>query len=85
MAWIGRLHGLDRRTAERRGQALLDQLQVTGKFTVDRGLFDLPEKSAPKLDDDVVVAGRSLDKLADYDRMAGVTQEDESISWADPR
>ena len=31
------------------------QLQVTGKFTVDRGLFDLPEKSAPKLDDDVVV------------------------------
>lgn len=32
-----------------------NQLQVTGKFTVDRGLFDLPEKSAPKLDDDVVV------------------------------
>ena len=31
------------------------QLQVTGKFSVDRGLFDLPEKSAPKLDDDVVV------------------------------
>ena len=31
------------------------QLQVTGKFTVDRALFDLPEKSAPKLGDDVVV------------------------------
>jgi translocation and assembly module TamB len=31
------------------------QLQVTGKFTVDRGLFNLPEKSAPKLGDDVVV------------------------------
>ena len=31
------------------------QLLVTGKFTVDRGLFNLPEKSAPKLDDDVVV------------------------------
>ena len=31
------------------------QLQVTGKFTVDRALFNLPEKSAPKLGDDVVV------------------------------
>jgi translocation and assembly module TamB len=31
------------------------QLQATGKFTVDRALFNLPEKRAPKLDDDVVV------------------------------
>jgi translocation and assembly module TamB len=31
------------------------QLQVTGKFTVDHALFNLPEKSAPKLGDDVVV------------------------------
>ncbi|MFS0756102.1 translocation/assembly module TamB domain-containing protein [Noviherbaspirillum sp. 1P10PC] len=41
------------------GQAKLEnvggQLQATGKFTVDRALFNLPEKSAPKLDDDVVV------------------------------
>ncbi|HEX8886166.1 MAG TPA: translocation/assembly module TamB domain-containing protein, partial [Noviherbaspirillum sp.] len=41
------------------GQAKLEnvgrQLQATGKFKVDRGLFNLPEKSAPKLDDDVVV------------------------------
>jgi translocation and assembly module TamB len=31
------------------------QLQATGKFTVDSALFNLPEKSAPKLGDDVVV------------------------------
>lgn len=31
------------------------RLLVTGKFTVDRAQFSLPEKSAPKLDDDVVV------------------------------
>lgn len=41
------------------GQAKLEnvgrQLQATGKFRVDRALFNLPEKSAPKLDDDVVV------------------------------
>ncbi|MFL6716570.1 MAG: translocation/assembly module TamB domain-containing protein [Burkholderiaceae bacterium] len=41
------------------GQAKLEnvgrQLQATGKFKVDRALFNLPEKSAPKLDDDVVV------------------------------
>lgn len=28
---------------------------VNGKFTVDRALFDLPEKAAPKLGDDVVI------------------------------
>jgi translocation and assembly module TamB len=32
-----------------------DQLRVSGKFTVDRALFSLPEESAPKLGDDVVV------------------------------
>ncbi|MFC7517343.1 translocation/assembly module TamB domain-containing protein [Herbaspirillum sp. GCM10030257] len=41
------------------GQAIAarvnEQLQVTGKFDVDRALFSLPEKSAPKLDDDVVI------------------------------
>lgn len=41
------------------GQAKLEnvgrQLQATGRFKVDRALFNLPEKSAPKLDDDVVV------------------------------
>jgi len=41
------------------GQAKLEnvgkQLQATGKFKVDRALFNLPEKSAPKLGDDVVV------------------------------
>ena len=31
------------------------QLKATGKFTVDRALFSLPEESAPKLGDDVVV------------------------------
>ncbi|WP_420473759.1 translocation/assembly module TamB domain-containing protein [Noviherbaspirillum sp. ST9] len=30
-------------------------LQVTGKFVVDRALFDLPEKTPPKLGDDVIV------------------------------
>lgn len=34
---------------------LNQQMQVTGNFTVDRALFSLPEKSAPKLDGDVVV------------------------------
>lgn len=41
------------------GQAIAarinEQLQITGKFDVDRALFSLPEKSAPKLDDDVVI------------------------------
>jgi translocation and assembly module TamB len=41
------------------GQAMVanvnDELRVTGRFTVDHGLFNLPEKSAPKLSDDVVV------------------------------
>lgn len=31
------------------------QMQVTGKFVVDRALFSLPEKSAPELGDDVVI------------------------------
>lgn len=33
------------------------QLKISGGFTVDHALFDLPEKSAPKLDDDVVILG----------------------------
>lgn len=41
------------------GQANLanvgQQLKATGKFTVDRALFTLPEESAPRLDSDVVV------------------------------
>jgi translocation and assembly module TamB len=41
------------------GQATLanlnDQLRVSGRFAVDHGLFNLPEKSAPKLSDDVVI------------------------------
>jgi translocation and assembly module TamB len=32
-----------------------EQLQINGKFTVDRALLSLPEKAAPKLSDDVVV------------------------------
>ncbi len=31
------------------------KLQVTGRFTVDRALFSLPEKAAPRLSDDVVI------------------------------
>lgn len=34
------------------------QTLVSGKFVVDRALFSLPEKSAPRLDDDVVVIRR---------------------------
>jgi translocation and assembly module TamB len=44
------------------------QLQVTGKFTVDRGLFNLPEKSAPKLGDDVVVYRNGAKPKAANDR-----------------
>ena len=31
------------------------QLQITGRFTVDRALFSLPDKAAPKLGDDVII------------------------------
>ena len=34
---------------------LNEQLQLTGKFTVDRARFTRPEQSAPRLDDDVIV------------------------------
>lgn len=34
---------------------LNEQLQLNGKFTVDRARFSRPERSAPTLDDDVVV------------------------------
>jgi translocation and assembly module TamB len=33
------------------------QLHITGGFTVDHALFSLPDKSAPRLGDDVVVLG----------------------------
>ncbi|MGF6725062.1 translocation and assembly module TamB [Paraburkholderia sp. GAS41] len=33
----------------------LGAMDINGKFTVDRALFDMPEQSAPKLGDDVVV------------------------------
>lgn len=43
-----------------------EQLQVTGKFVVDRALFSLPEKSPPRLGDDVVVirGGKRQDAAA---------------------
>ena len=50
------------------------QLQVTGKFTVDRGLFNLPEKSAPKLGDDVVVY-RNGAKPATADKRASAAEK----------
>lgn len=34
------------------------QLHIDGKVTVDRALFDLPKKTAPKLGDDVIVVRR---------------------------
>jgi translocation and assembly module TamB len=46
------------------------QLQVTGKFTVDRALFNLPEKSAPKLGDDVVVYRNGAKPAAAQNRAA---------------
>ena len=49
------------------------QLEVTGKFTVDRALFDLPEKSAPKLGDDVVVY-RNGAKPATADKRASAAE-----------
>lgn len=39
------------------------QLQIGGKFTVDRARFQLPEESAPALDDDVVVI-RGKERIA---------------------
>lgn len=35
-----------------------EQIVIDGKFTVDRGLFDLPKESAPQLGDDVVIVRR---------------------------
>src|SRR5690606_19467535 len=35
-----------------------EQIVIDGKFTVDRGLFDLPKESAPELGDDVVIVRR---------------------------
>ena len=34
---------------------VLGGMKINGKFTVDHALFDLPEKSAPSLGDDVVI------------------------------
>ena len=63
------------------GQARLEnvgrQLQATGKFKVDRGLFNLPEKSAPKLDDDVVVY-RNGAKPSAHGSRASVAEEPSS-------
>ena len=41
------------------------QLKISGEFTVDHALFDLPEKSAPKLDDDVVILGPGAKQARD--------------------
>lgn len=41
-----------------------DKLRVTGKFIVDQALFSLPEKSAPKLSDDVVIIRDSKSQQA---------------------
>jgi translocation and assembly module TamB len=35
-----------------------EQIVIDGKFTVDRGLFDLPKETAPELGDDVVIVRR---------------------------
>ncbi len=46
-----------RMTLSGRAQAAMvnEQLHVDGRFKVDRALFNLPEKTAPKLGDDVVI------------------------------
>ncbi|CAJ0775541.1 hypothetical protein LMG7141_00379 [Ralstonia condita] len=51
------------RTLVLSGQARIandnDRVAVTGKFRVDRGLFDLPKDGAPALGDDVVIVRRA--------------------------
>ncbi|WP_413707918.1 translocation/assembly module TamB domain-containing protein [Ralstonia sp. Ralssp110] len=51
------------RTLVLSGQARItndnDRVAVTGKFKVDRGLFDLPKDGAPSLGDDVVIVRRA--------------------------
>lgn len=51
------------RTLVLSGQALIandnDRVAITGKFKVDRGLFDLPKDGAPELGDDVVIVRRA--------------------------
>lgn len=64
----GRLTVSGQATTSRVGEQLL----VAGKFNVDRALFSLPEKSAPKLDDDVVIVRG--DQPAQAQRPAGVAK-----------
>ncbi|MGL6157895.1 MAG: translocation/assembly module TamB domain-containing protein, partial [Ralstonia mannitolilytica] len=51
------------RTLVLSGQARItndnDRVAITGKFKVDRGLFDLPKDGAPSLGDDVVIVRRA--------------------------
>ena len=51
------------RTLVLSGQARIandnDRVAITGKFKVDRGLFDLPKDGAPALGDDVVIVRRA--------------------------
>ncbi|WP_253912976.1 translocation/assembly module TamB domain-containing protein [Ralstonia pickettii] len=51
------------RTLVLSGQARIandnDRVAITGKFKVDRGLFDLPKGGAPSLGDDVVIVRRT--------------------------
>ncbi|WKZ84392.1 translocation/assembly module TamB [Ralstonia pickettii] len=51
------------RTLVLSGQARIandnDRVAITGKFKVDRGLFDLPKDGAPSLGDDVVIVRRT--------------------------
>jgi translocation and assembly module TamB len=59
------------------------QLFIGGKFTVDRALFTLPEKSAPELSDDVVVIRDS--KSGKQDAAPGTDKEDEPAGPFSPR
>jgi translocation and assembly module TamB len=51
------------RTLVLSGQARIanesDRVAITGKFRIDRGLFDLPKDGAPSLGDDVVIVRRA--------------------------
>jgi len=57
-------------------------LRVDGKVTADQGLFDLPKKSAPQLDDDVVVVRRDGKRTAPQPRPIGSSHEKPAGRWA---
>ncbi len=53
----------------------LGGMQITGKFTVDRALFDMPEQAAPELGDDVVIVRPDGTTMGGTPQLAAATDK----------